>query len=106
LSNAATFAATDAFEELAARVFGAPLPRALSGAFPSLRDDEPARFLALATALPLARDLVDRFDADWFRNPRAMPHLRALGALPAREEPIALEGAAASLARAFEEALA
>jgi hypothetical protein len=98
------FASPDVFEELAVRVFGAPLPRALAGAFPALRDDEPARFVALATSLPLARDMVDRFDADWFRNPRALPHLRALGAAPAREEPASLD--ASSFARAFEEALA
>jgi len=97
-------AQSDAFEELTARVFGAPLPRALAGALPAPRDDEPARFLALATALPLARDLVERFDVDWFANPRAMPHLRALGAHPAREESPPPD--VAPLARVFEEALA
>jgi hypothetical protein len=98
----------DLFEEMTHRVFGAPMPPSLRGAWPSSHDDEPARIIALATALPLARDLVDRFDDDWFRNPRAFDALRARASLPARDEDSKLdvEGAAVALARTFEEALA
>ncbi len=108
LGDESAFAPRDLFEELGTRIFGVALPAALRGAWPAPRDDEPARLLALVTALPLARDLVDRFDSDWFANPRALPHLRALGAVPAREETRELDAdaAATALARAFEEALA
>jgi len=67
-----------AFEERTARAFGAPLPAPLLGAWPLARADETARQEALFSALPLVRALVDRFDDDWFRNPRAAAHLRAL----------------------------
>ena len=108
LTDETSFARRDLFEELTARVFGAPLPTALAGAWPAPREDEAARLLALVTALPLLRDLVDRFDSDWFANPRALPHLRAIGAVPAREETRELDAdaTATALARSFEEALA
>jgi hypothetical protein len=77
--------APDAFEERTLRLFGAPLPRALAGAWPTRRDDGRARLAGFLTALPLAKELVDRFDEDWFGNPRAVTHLRALASAPARE---------------------
>lgn len=70
-------------EELGARLFGAPLPRGLEGAWPLFRDDDDARLAACVEALPLARELVERFDEDWFRNPRAFDWMRARGAAPA-----------------------
>lgn len=108
LCDEASFGDRDLFEELGARIFDAPVPLALAGAWPAPRDDEPARMLALVTTLPLMRDMVDRFDVDWFRNPRALPHLRALGAAPAREDAIELDAnlAASAVARALEEVLA
>jgi len=97
------------FDDLTARLFGVPLPRALAGAWPRAADDAPARFLGLLTAPALARDLVDRFDEDWFANPRAVLHLRAIASGPARDDaPAAGEEPAppvTPLARAFEEAL-
>ena len=96
------------FEEMTSRVLGAPMPAELAAAWPPPRDDEQARFAALVTARPLAVGLVERFDVDWFRNPRAMPHLRALAAVPAHEPELAIDpdASTSSLARAFEEALA
>ncbi len=95
------------FEELMVDVFGAALPDALALAWPAPRDDEPARVIALLTALPLARELVDRFDADWFRNPRGALYLRARASAPMWEERAELEpGCARELARAFEGAVA
>jgi hypothetical protein len=63
--------------------------------------------VARLQALAMSANLRDRFDVDWFRNPRAWEHLRALAAAPAREsfEPEALDREVAALARAFEEAL-
>jgi hypothetical protein len=116
LTDESRFPSKDLFEELTHRVLGAPMPPSLVGAWPSAEDDEPARMTALATALPLARELVDRFDDDWFRNPRAFEALRSRASLAARDpvcEPTdggdapAPEAAAANaLARVFEEALA
>jgi hypothetical protein len=98
--------ARDRFEELTARVFGAPLPSPLAGAWPRRRDDESARFVGLVTAVDLHRELVDRFDDDWFANPRAVLHLRAVGSGPAFEAlPEDLAPAVGRLARAFEEAI-
>jgi hypothetical protein len=95
-------------EELAARLFGAEADPGLRGAWPSPRDDEPARFVALLQA-PAARDgLRASFDVDWFRNPRAWDQLRAQGATPAWDpvEDVSLAAAVPGLARAFEESLA
>jgi hypothetical protein len=60
-----------AFEEHTARLFGAPLPAALHGAWPLPQRGDGARLLAALGALPLARELRERCDEDWFRNPRA-----------------------------------
>ena len=97
----------DRFEELTTDVFGAALPAALARAWPAVRDDEPARAVALFTSLPLARELVDRFDADWFRNPRAVLYLRARASAPAWDPSAELDPSSArAIARAFEEATA
>lgn len=97
------------FDDLTHRLFGVPLPRALAGAWPRADDDAPARLVALLTAPTLARDLVDRFDDDWFANPRAVLHVRAIASGPAHEDPSPEPGAdlaktVTPLARAFEEA--
>lgn len=107
LTDEARSPSKDLFEEMTHRVFGAPMPPSLTGAWPASHDDEPARITALATGLPLDRELVDRFDDDWFRNPRAFEFLRARASLAARDETPAIDaGAAKALARVFEEALA
>jgi hypothetical protein len=97
----------DLFGELGERLFGAPLDPRLRGAWPGARDDEPSRFVALVESLPFTEALRDRFDADWFRNPRAWAHVRAVSAVPAAEPHDAktLDAGVDRLARAFEGAL-
>jgi hypothetical protein len=93
------------FEEVTSRVFGAPLPAAMRDAWPAPRVDEPARLLGLLGTRAFVRDLVERFDDDWFRNPKAGQHLTSLACGPAFDlEPLD-EAAPSKLARAFEEAL-
>jgi len=107
LGDPASFAPRDRFDELGARLFGAALDARLHGAWPAARDDEPARLVALLEARPFFDELRERFDVDWFRNPRAREHLRALAAGPARA-PVdvdSLDARADTLARAFEGAL-
>jgi hypothetical protein len=102
------FPPPDLFEEITTRLFGLPLDPRFRGVWPRARDDEPARWLALLEARGLRESLRQRFDVDWFRNPRAWLDLRAQGALPAREavsESIASGADADALARAFERAL-
>jgi hypothetical protein len=95
------------FDELTTRLFAAPLPAAFAGVWPRAHDDDTARALALFTVLPLARELIERFDIDWFRNPRAFDHLRALASAPAYDDRAELDAdAPRALAKAFEEALA
>jgi hypothetical protein len=111
LDDEAAFAARELFDEIGARLFGAPLDRRLRGAWPPARDDEPARFLALLQSRAFVAALRDRFDVDWYRNPGAWAHLRSLAAGPAREagaeraDPSTLDALAVALARAFEDAL-
>jgi hypothetical protein len=99
--------ARGAFEEITARLFGRPLDEALCEAWPCPREDEPARLVALLQAPGLRATMVDRFDVDWYRNPRAWGHLHEQGSLPAREttDGAALGPAASALGRAFEGAL-
>lgn len=69
-------ARADRFEEETARALGAPIPGALAGVVPELDRGAAVR---LAGALLAARDrraLVERFDEDWFRNPRAAEAIR------------------------------
>jgi hypothetical protein len=97
------------FEEVGSRLFGAPLDRRLRGAWPEVRDDEPARWIALLESVRMRTDLRDRFDGDWFRNPRAWLDLREQGAAPAAgpvEGPPLLRARVEELTRAFEGALA
>jgi hypothetical protein len=97
----------DLFDELGQRLFRQPLDARLRGAWPRARDDEPARFAALLESRPFTDALRDRFDVDWFRNPRAWAHVRAISAVPAAEphDPKTLDAGADRLARAFEGAL-
>jgi hypothetical protein len=104
LGDDADPAPRDRFDELGARVLSASLDGRLRGAWPAARDDEPARFVALLEAYDLTTFLRDRFDLDWYRNPRAWTHLRAASSVASREpiEPASLDAAALGLARALE----
>jgi|SRR5579859_6131377 len=107
LGDDADPAARDLFDELTARVLGSPLDGALRGAWPAARDDEASRWVALLEASALRTSLRERFDSDWFRNPRAWAHLRAIAAGPPAAPPDAeaLRAEAGALGRAFEGAL-
>ena len=107
LGDDAAPAPRDLFDELGTRLVGASLDPRLRGAWPAARDDEPARLVALLEARAFAATLRERFDVDWWRNPRAWAHLRAVSAVPAREpvDAAALPVEADALARAFEAAL-
>jgi hypothetical protein len=107
LGRAVATATDSLFEELCVRLFGLPLDIRLRGAWPSLRDDDPARLLAWLQAPPFIGELREGFDDDWYRNPRAWSRLRELAARPAHEavDPARLDGQARGLARAFEVAL-
>ena len=95
------------FEEITARVFGAPLPASMRDAWPAPRPAEPAQLLALFGARAFGRSLVERYDEDWFLNPKVGQHLLGMACGPAfdAEMDAASEGAPMELARAFEEAL-
>jgi hypothetical protein len=96
----------DRFEDVTFRLFGAPLPPTLAGAWPPKPGDARARLLGLLTAHALSEELVQRFDDDWFANPRAVLHLRAIASGPAREaaapDTAQLADATSKLVRAFE----
>ena len=64
------------FQELAERAFGIEIDARLAGFLLAPRSDEIARFSAWSTASTVSRDLVERHDEDWFRNPRAREELR------------------------------
>jgi hypothetical protein len=99
--------ARDVFDDVTARLFGAPLDARFHGAWPLAGVDEPGRWLGLLQATGLRRALRDEFDTDWFRNPRAWTHLRSTGAMPAHEpvEETSLEACGDALVRFFEDAL-
>jgi hypothetical protein len=93
------------FEELGTRLFGAPLPETMREAWPDARPTDASRLVALLGTPAFLAQLVGRFDDDWFRNPRAGKHLTSLACGPAFDAEPPPEGAAAAMARAFEEAL-
>jgi hypothetical protein len=70
------------FEEHTVMAFGAPLPRTLANAWPDLHVDEASRLRGALEAHAFERSLVDRFDEDWFDNPRAAAHLGSIAAGP------------------------
>lgn len=90
-----------AFDELAERVFGEPVDAELFGAILRPADDDDALATALLSTVPLADELRDRFDEDWFRAPRAFEHLRSRSTVPSAEEAPTKESAI-RLARFFE----
>lgn len=108
LGDDEALAPRELFEEIGTRLFGLPLDPRLRGAWPRARDDEPARWIALIEARALRESLRQRFDIDWFRNPRAWSDLRAGGAEPAHQqvdETMVCGTGVDALARAFERAL-
>lgn len=68
------------------------IPRGLALVLPQPRLADPGSFAALCQGATLARTLHERFDEDWFRNPRAFAALRDD---LARQEPRRLELASA-----------
>jgi hypothetical protein len=105
LGDDAAFAPRDLFEEMTARLFGRAIDSRFAGGWPGARDDEPARWLALLQTPGAHVALRERFDADWFRNPRAWQELRAVAtAREPADEALARRGGE-DLARAFEGAL-
>ncbi|WP_437622773.1 hypothetical protein [Sorangium sp. So ce1151] len=66
----------DRFEEATARALGAPIPGTLAGVVPALEPDAAVRLAGALLAARDRRDLIERFDEDWFRNPRAAEALR------------------------------
>lgn len=107
----------DELEELTARIFGAPLPSDLAFAWQNggfsgrARVDGPARLLGAVRAFGFMRTLVERYDEDWFENPRAAQHLANVSVGPVWQHDTegnfgaAELAATASIAKAFEEAL-
>jgi hypothetical protein len=101
----------DELEEMTARLFGAPLATPLAeawsyGGFSGRRRvDAPARLVAAVRSHGFVRDLVDRFDEDWFDNPRAGAHLASIGAGPVWHGEVPEVDVTPAIARAFEEAL-
>ena len=93
------------FEETTLRAFGAPLPSSLMNAWPAPRVDDPIRLLALLGTPGFVKSLVDRYDEDWFRNPKAGTHLMGLAVGPAHDPEPPPEGAVRALGGWFEEVL-
>lgn len=104
-------APADEIEELTARVFGAPLAPALAQAWSfgglagATRIDAPARLVAALRVHAFVRGLVDRFDEDWFDNPRAGTFLASIGAGPVWSADVPDPATIPALGRSFEELL-
>lgn len=77
MKNRRVFA--QAFEDLAPRVLG-DVPKSLAsflgGPGPTGPADDVARFRSFADGDALGKKLVDTFDADWWRNPKAASFIR------------------------------
>jgi hypothetical protein len=96
------------FEAVTTRAYGIPLPSALRGAWPWPTSATYVRFLVQLDAARLSTSLVERFDEDWFRNPRAARDVEAryLHARPSEGDHGNLREDAERFARLFEERLA
>lgn len=66
----------DRFGEVTERAIGAPIPGELAGVVPALGPDAAVRLAGAILAARDRRDLIERFDEDWFRNPRAAEAIR------------------------------
>ncbi len=88
--------------ELSHGALGFELPASVAGAFIRVRPRDSQRFAGALLASSRHETLVNEYDEDWFRNPRAISELRAELDQPDPSEPddLALStGAAAFLAR-------
>lgn len=86
------------FEERTFDAIGAPIPPALGGLVPRVGPGDPTRLAGALIALRDRRDLVDRFDEDWWKSPHAT---RAI-----REEDAAVPSSLVAPAAALEAGLA
>lgn len=64
------------FEEVTAGALGAPIPPVLAGVVPRLTPSDAVRLVGVLAAAVDRRSLIERFDEDWFRNPRAARAIR------------------------------
>jgi hypothetical protein len=99
---------TESFQEELGSALGFELDPRLAGVLFVPRSDEPQRFAARLEAARLERELVDRHDEDWFRNPRAREELREQARSPVVVELTdeALEAGVRELERSLGAALA
>ncbi len=93
-------------EELTARALGPEVPPAAAAMLLRPRDADADTLRAVVATLPLLDALRDRFDEDWFDNPRAPAYLRTLAATEPEASAEPGEEDATRLARRLEEALA
>jgi hypothetical protein len=96
------------FEEQTYRALGAPIPSALAGVVPKLTPHDPTELAGILLAARDRRDLIDRYDEDWFRSPHAARALREeQGVLPASARVTAadLDASLTELYRALEAVL-
>ncbi|AUX27931.1 hypothetical protein SOCEGT47_085310 [Sorangium cellulosum] len=91
----------DRFEEATARALGAPIPGALAGVLPALEPDAAVRLAGALLGARDRRDMIERFDEDWFRNPRAAEAIRDEDGAP----PASRRATAAALEEGIEEML-
>ncbi len=85
LVDFATASATD-IEGSLEEAFRVPYPRPLARVLPKPCRQAPVRLAAMLLAARDRRELVEEFDEDWFRNPKALSHLRDLDSLPPRTQ--------------------
>jgi hypothetical protein len=69
-------------ERVTEQLFGVPLSSSLAGCLPRLREDAESRLVGGLLGLEFNDALITQHDEDWFRNPRAVEHVRSLAALP------------------------
>lgn len=62
--------------ELTRRVLGAAIPEQLALVLPRVQPTSPTRFLAAGQAASMVREIQQKYDDDWYRNPRAVIALR------------------------------
>ncbi|MRG92864.1 hypothetical protein [Polyangium spumosum] len=96
------------FEELTFRALGASIPGVLAFVVPAAEPRDPTRLAGALLAMSDRRALIERFDEDWFENPRAALALREEHAALPREpkgSEVAIEAGAHDLSRSLAELL-
>ncbi len=78
-----------AFAEQTSAVFGFEFPQEFAGQWPRIRDDDPQRLLGLWQGLSDHARLIQSYDVDWYRNPRAIHAL--MGQFDEIELPVSTE---------------